>query len=128
MQQRLWLILGTLLAALGLISAAFALNETAPTRPPISNERTPLSPANPYKQTAPDLPQPNTYIITLADAPLASYSGGQRLDMTSADGRSYRAHLTAVQNDLLRTLSAANGRSLTPLYQFTVALNGIVLK
>ncbi|MBK8986571.1 MAG: S8 family serine peptidase [Chloroflexi bacterium] len=145
MQQRLWLILVTLLATMGLISAAFALNETTTTRQPIATAPDDISLVtsdNPTKQAARDLPQPHTYIIVLADAPLASYADGklgfaatspaatgdQRLDMTSVNGRSYHAYLTAVQNNLLHTLSVAYGHTLTPFYQFTVALNGITVQ
>lgn len=127
-----------LLVTMGLISAAYAFNETTATPQPTA----PGASGNPAKQAVRDLPQPNTYIIVLADAPLASYAGGklgfaatspsatgdQRLDMTSINGRSYRTYLTAVQNNLLHTLSTAYGRTLTPLYHHTVVLNGVTVE
>ncbi|MFO7683900.1 MAG: S8 family serine peptidase, partial [Chloroflexota bacterium] len=145
MQKRLWLIFMILLAAMGMISIALAATETNPTWEPLPTAPDDILPAasgNPTKQAARDLPQPNTYIILLSGAPLASYSGGalglaatspsatgaERLNVNSADGRTYRAHLTAVQNDFLHTLGATYGRSLTPLYHHTVVLNGVTVE
>ncbi len=72
-----------------------------------------------------------TYIVQLADAPLASYSGqvrgmaatrptaGARLDTQSAAARAYTSYLDVQRNAVLSRV-----RGVKPLHSYSVAFNG----
>ncbi|MBK6326847.1 MAG: S8 family serine peptidase [Chloroflexi bacterium] len=147
MTRRIWFIFMTLVVALAAATAvAIAFDEPTSVSQPVHTQTpdTAVSPTtnNPLKQALRDLPQPDTYIITLADAPLASYNGGvtgmaatnpkatgaDRLDMASAAATSYRAYLMAKQNNLVRAMSSTYGRSVDAFYHYTVALNGVAVQ
>jgi hypothetical protein len=89
------------------------------------------------------------YIVGLADAPLATYSGspsakaaggavlaatapsalGQRkLDVASKASRDYRAYLDAKRAEVLAEASKRVGRELAPRFRYTVANNGMALE
>ena len=74
-----------------------------------------------------------TYIVQLAEAPIASYTGGvpglaatkpargKKVDTRSTAANAYRAHLTAQRGTVLRQAGlAARGT----VYTYDVALNG----
>ncbi|GLX01302.1 S8 family serine peptidase [Microtetraspora sp. NBRC 16547] len=76
--------------------------------------------------------QTDTYIVTLADQPLATYDGGvagipatkpgkgKKVDTTSANAKRYRDHLKNKQDQVSRSVAA------TPTQQFSVASNAFV--
>ncbi|MFJ2093623.1 S8 family serine peptidase [Streptomyces sp. NPDC087901] len=75
--------------------------------------------ATPAAATGPAKPlAAGTYLITLADQPLVTYDGsvgdlpatkpteGEKLDVTSADAKRYRSHLTDEQNHVAKKVGA----------------------
>lgn len=86
----------------------------------------------------------DTYIVLLAEAPLATYAGGvagiaaaprsrvgkgpAKLDARAAQSRAYVAYLSHRQAAWLGTASASLKRPLQALYTYTHALNGIALE
>jgi subtilisin family serine protease len=82
-------------------------------------------------------PPDGTYLVSLRDSPLASYGGGLRglpatkpsangrLDAGSAAARSYRSHLDATQNGVLR---AAGVRPDKAIYRYTAVNNAVALR
>ena len=82
---------------------------------------------------------PGRYIIQLADAPLAAYTGGLpglaatspsaggKLDATSTSARAYRSYLAAKQSDLLTAMRVATGRKISAVNTFDAAFNGMVV-
>ncbi len=147
MTRRIWFIFITLVVALaGATAVTIAFNEpisvSQSVRPQAFNTDASPTTADPLKQVLRDLPQPDTYIVTLADAPLASYNGGvtgmaatnprttgaDRLDMASTAATAYRAYLMAQQNNLVRTMSSTYGRPVDAFYHYTVALNGVAVQ
>lgn len=79
------------------------------------------------------------WIVTLTDAPLATYTGGvdgldatspaatneSSLDVTSAPSVDYDAYLTAQQDDLLARVTSILGRQLDVPFRYTNAINGL---
>ena len=92
-----------------------------------------------YKSSVRELPTPNTYIIQLADPPLASYQGGiqgiaatspqstgaERLDIHSPASLQYQTYLAQKQDRLVSAMSAEFNRPVAAMYQYRTSLNGI---
>ncbi|MGI5485695.1 S8 family serine peptidase [Microtetraspora malaysiensis] len=91
--------------------------------------------ANPaLAETPPSAEQTDTYIVTLADQPLATYDGGvagipatkpgkgKKVDTAGANAKRYRDHLKGRQNEVSRSVGA------TPTKQFSVVSNAFVAK
>jgi subtilisin family serine protease len=82
------------------------------------------------------------YIVKLDDAPLASYRGGiaglaatnpaaigaVKLDPTSAASKAYVDYLAGRQSAVLAALTAAIGRTATPVFRYRYAYNGFALE
>lgn len=78
------------------------------------------------------------WIVTLAEPPLATYTGGvsglaatsplatgaPRLDVDDPAARAYVAHLTSRQDEVLASIEAALGRPVDVPFRFTNATNG----
>lgn len=92
-----------------------------------------------YSETAPDSTLPALYIVQLNDPPLATYAGDladlaatsprvtgtRKLDMRSAAAVNYRAYLASEQNDFLRRAQRMLGRTISVIYHYEVAFNGL---
>jgi len=88
------------------------------------------------------LPTPNTYIVQLADPPLASYQGGiqgisatsprvtgsARLEIQSAASLQYQSYLAKKQDALLSAMSVTLDRPVNAIYQFHTSVNGISIE
>ena len=87
--------------------------------------------------SAPSAGRTQLYIVQMAGAPIASYTGdvkgfaatkparGHKVDATSVAAQAYRGHLRAERNAALRSANLA-GRATT--YVYDVALNGFAMK
>ncbi|MCB0021078.1 MAG: S8 family serine peptidase, partial [Anaerolineales bacterium] len=85
--------------------------------------------------------EPQIYIISLTDMPLALYDGGlaglpatrpelagqERLNLALPEAAAYRAHLVAQQDAFLSDAAGLLDRSLTPERQYQVVFNGLAL-
>jgi subtilisin family serine protease len=81
-----------------------------------------------------------TYIVQLAEPPLALYKGGiaglaptmpapgTRLNPASAASTAYLAHLTSRQNAFKSAMDAALGRSVTVKFRYSAAYNGMAVQ
>lgn len=80
------------------------------------------------------------YIIQLRDAPLTTYAGGLpglaatspgatggALDLNSPASRAYIAYLGAQQQKFIASMRHALGRSVTPVFSYFYALNGMAV-
>ncbi|MCB8984461.1 MAG: S8 family serine peptidase [Ardenticatenaceae bacterium] len=127
MSRRIWHMSTLLVTAVLLITAVIAA---------LAQSEIP-APAGPSA-----LPQPDTYLISLAQPPLASYTGSlpglaatspqatgaARLQNGSAANAAYRAYLLSQQNKLLHTLNGALGREVKAFYQYTATFNGVAVQ
>ncbi|MGH3735040.1 MAG: S8 family serine peptidase [Micromonosporaceae bacterium] len=83
----------------------------------------------------------STYLVRLAEPPLAAYRGGvagipatspaarkaTRLDVDSAASRAYLRHLGNRQDAVLATVSSALGRGVKPTFRYRYAYHGMAL-
>jgi subtilisin family serine protease len=84
----------------------------------------------------------STYIVQLADPPLALYGGGiaglaptmpaargaTRLNPSSAESRAYLAHLASRQDVVKAAMDAAFGRSVSVKFRYRAAYNGLAVE
>jgi hypothetical protein len=121
-------LLTVLVVALASVAVGAALRSTSQT----SYDATARAPKS--KQQV----YPGRYIVQLADAPLATYTGGvpglaatnpggSKLDVNSAPARAYRNYLANKQADVVTAMRAATGRKITPVRALDAAFNGLIV-
>lgn len=71
---------------------------------------------------------PARYIIQFHDVPLASFAARQGTALRSAQMVNYQQQLEQQQDRFLTTAAEQLGRSLEPLFTYTIAFNGIAVE
>lgn len=108
-------------------------------QPPIDD--TAVSMAHRVYNEAPGETEPAFYIVQLADAPLATYTGGvagleatsplatgaRKLDSKSPASLAYEQYLAGVQDQFVADMSALLGRSVEVSFYYRHAYNGVAV-
>lgn len=128
------------------IAAAVVISSTGVSQArqelPVPEDELTLTSSDDYYVVTPDRIKGETegyWIVTLDDAPLATYTGGvagldatspaatgaQRIDVDGIDAQSYVSYLGAEQDAVLAAMADELGRELDVPYRFTNATNGM---